>query len=219
MNADTGAMNTRARKVRAAFVAAAAAIAALAASATPASAGLLVSSARSCSQNTLSQPFAGFGDRASYTSVPGGSFESGSAAWTLSGGAKIVSGNEPWRVGGASQSRSLSLPPGATATSPAMCVGIGDPTLRYFAKSSSLLGLTGAMTVEVLTETSLGLVVGVPLLPGVLTNSWKPSPMTPVIANLLPLLPGDKTAVAFRFHALTGTWGLDDVYVDPYKTR
>jgi hypothetical protein len=211
-------MKMRAGSVSA-LVTAGVVIAALAASATPASAGVLVSTARSCSQNVMSQPFSGFGDRAYYTSVPGGSFESGAPAWTLSGGAKIVSGNEPWRVGGSSQSRSLSLPPGATATSPAMCVGIGEPTLRYFAKSSSLLGLTGAMTVEVLTETSLGLVVPVPLLPGVLTNSWKASLPTPVIANLLPLLPGEKTAVAFRFHAVTGTWGLDDVYVDPYKTR
>jgi hypothetical protein len=209
-------MKMRAGSVSA-LVAAAAAIVAFAASTTPASAGVLVSTARSCSQNVLSQPFSGFGDRAFYTSVPGGSFESGAPAWTLSGGAKIVSGNEPWSVGGGA--RSLSLPAGATATSPAICVGIGDPTLRYFAKANSLLGLTGAMTVEVLTETSLGLVVGVPLLPGVLTNSWKPGLTTPVLANLLPLLPGDKTAVAFRFHALTGNWGLDDVYVDPYKTR
>ncbi|MFL6202901.1 MAG: hypothetical protein ACJ76J_27345 [Thermoanaerobaculia bacterium] len=212
-------MKTRAGTVRAALVAAGAAIAAFAASAAPASAGVLVSTARSCSQNGLSQPFAGFGDRAYYTSVPGGSFEPGAPAWKLSGGAKIVSGNEPWYVGGRSQSRSLSLPAGATATSPAMCVGIGEPTLRYFAKSSSLLGLTGAMTVEVLTETSLGLVVAVPLLPGVLTYAWKPSLPTPVVANLLPLLPGQKTAVAFRFHAVAGNWGLDDVYVDPYKTR
>ena len=209
-------MKMRAGSVSA-LVAAGAAIAAFAASPTPASAGVLVSTARSCSQNVLSQPFSGFGDRAYYTPVPGGSFESGAPAWTLSGGAKVVSGNEPWSVGGGA--RSLSLPAGATATSPAMCVGIGDPTLRYFAKANSLLGLTGAMTVEVLTETSLGLVVGVPLLPGVLTNSWKPSLTTPVVANLLPLLPGQKTAVAFRFHALIGNWGLDDVYVDPYKTR
>lgn len=209
-------MKMRAGSVSA-LVAAGAVIAAFAASTTPASAGVLVSTARSCSQNSLSQPFSGFGDRAYYTPVPGGSFESGAPAWTLSGGAKVVSGNEPWSVGGGA--RSLSLPAGATATSPAMCVGIGDPTLRYFAKANSLLGLTGAMTVEVLTETSLGLVVGVPLLPGVLTNSWKPSLTTPVVANLLPLLPGQKTAVAFRFHALIGNWGLDDVYVDPYKTR
>src|SRR3954454_5087986 len=166
-------MKTRAGSVSA-LVAAGAAIAAFAVSAAPASAGVLVSTARSCSQNSLSQPFTGFGDRAWYTSVPGGSFESGAPTWTLSGGAKIVSGNEPWLVGGRSQSRALSLPAGATATSPALCVGIGEPTLRYFAKSSSLLGLTGAMTVEVLTETSLGAVVAVPLVPGLLANSWSP---------------------------------------------
>jgi hypothetical protein len=202
-----------------AIVAVAAALASFGASAAPASAGLLVTTARNCSANTLSQPFAGLGDSAWYTDVPGGSFESGAPAWTLSGGAQIVSGNEPWNVGGKTHTRSLSLPAGATATSPAMCVGLGEPTLRYFAKASSLLGLTGAMTVEVLTETSLGVVVPVPLLPGALTNSWKPGLTTPVIANLLPLLPGQKTAVAFRFHALTGSWGLDDVYVDPYRSR
>jgi hypothetical protein len=35
-------------------------------------------------------------------------------------------------------------------------------------------------------------------------------------ANLLPLLPGSKTAVAFRFTAVSGDWQIDDVYVDPF---
>jgi hypothetical protein len=209
-----------AKKTRNAVLAIAAVLAGFAASAAPASAGLLVSTARSCSANVLSQPFAPFGDTASYTSVPGGSFESGAAGWTLADGAKVVSGNEPWKVGGSTSSHSLSLPAGATATSPAMCVGLGEPTLRYFSKASSLLGLTGSMTVDVLTETSLGVVVPVPLAPGLLTNSWTPGLIpTPIVANLLPLLPGQMTAVAFRFHAVTGNWGLDDVYVDPYRSR
>jgi hypothetical protein len=38
-----------------------------------------------------------------------------------------------------------------------------------------------------------------------------------VIANLLPLLPGDKTPVAFRFRAVTGNWNVDDAYVDPLQ--
>jgi hypothetical protein len=209
----------KAGKARATLVAAAVSLVAFGASASSASAGLLVSTARNCSANTLTQPFAGFGDKAWYTPVPGGSFESGQPGWTLGGKAKVVSGNEPWYVGGSTHSRSLSLPAGSVATSPAMCVGLGEPTLRYFAKAQSLLGLTGAMTVEVLTETSLGLTVAVPLLPGALTNSWKPGLITPVVANLLPLLPDQKTAVAFRFRAVTGNWTIDDVYVDPYKTR
>lgn len=205
-------------KVRAALAAVAAAVTTIGA-ATPAEAGVLVSSARSCAANTLTQPFATFGDQARYAELPGGSFETGAAAWTVSGGAKIVSGNEPWYVGGKTHSRSLLLPAGAVATSPAMCLGLGEPTLRYFSKAQSLLGVTGAMTVEVLTETSLGVVVAVPLAPAALTSSWSPGLIpTPIVANLLPLLPGQKTAVAFRFRALTGNWNLDDVYVDPYRT-
>jgi hypothetical protein len=38
-----------------------------------------------------------------------------------------------------------------------------------------------------------------------------------VVANLLPLLPNNYTAVAFRLRAVTGTWRIDDVYVDPKK--
>src|SRR5436305_7253622 len=103
-------------------------VASLGAVAVPAAnAGVLVASAPSCATEHLSQPFAGFGDSASYTPVPGGSFESGSADWTLSGGAKVVTGNETYKVGGAGDSRSLSLPAGATATSPAICVGIHEP--------------------------------------------------------------------------------------------
>jgi hypothetical protein len=210
-------MKAGTRRTRAAIAAVAATLASFAASAAPASAGILVSSARDCDTSALTQPFARFGDSAWYTEVAGGSFEAGQPGWTLTGGAKVVAGNEPWYVGGA-DSRSLSLPAGASATSPAICVGLGEPTLRYFAKAQSLLGLTGAMTVEVLTETSLGAVVSVPLLPGALTNSWKPSLVTPIVANLLPLLPDEKTAVAFRFRALTGNWTLDDVYVDPYRS-
>jgi hypothetical protein len=55
---------------------------------------------------------------------------------------------------------------------------------------------------------------------GVVTGGgWAPTlPMT-VVANLLPLLPGDQTAVAFRFTAVAGSWQIDDVYVDPWNRR
>jgi hypothetical protein len=38
-----------------------------------------------------------------------------------------------------------------------------------------------------------------------------------VAASLLPLLPGDKTPVAFRFSSDNGSYLVDDVYVDPYQ--
>jgi hypothetical protein len=39
----------------------------------------------------------------------------------------------------------------------------------------------------------------------------------PIVANLLALLPGDKTPVAFRFSAYGGSFAIHDVYVDPYS--
>ena len=200
--------------------AATAACAAAAIAAPAADAGVLVSSAESCATQQFSNPFSRWGDNAAYTPVPGGAFESGQKAWTLSGGATVVAGNEPFKVRSAADASSLSIPQGGVATSPAMCVGLSEPTIRWFQKqSNSLLGLTGSMTVSVLTETSLGGVVETPVGAGLLGTSWSPSLTGVIVTNLLPLLPDSKTAVAFRFRAVTGTWNVDDVYVDPYQRR
>jgi len=191
---------------------AAAALCGAAIAAPPAQAGLLVDTVDSCSAPT-SKPFAKFGDYADYKAVPGGSFEVGDAAWKLSR-ASIVSGNESYYVRKSSDRRSLKLTPLASATSPAVCVGIEHPTLRYFVRSS---GLLPAMTVEVLAETELGAIVPVPIGAGLLGSNWRPSGKHLIIANLLPLLPDNYTPVAFRFRAVTGTWYIDDVYVDPMR--
>ena len=40
------------------------------------------------------------------------------------------------------------------------------------------------------------------------------------LTNVLsPLSQGGRTAVAFRFTAIGGSWQIDDVYVDPFKDR
>jgi len=201
-------------RLRIIFLTASLAVVALAAGAPGASAGLLVESAPDCTPKPTTQPFAQFGDSTQYNLAPGGSFEGGAGSWSLSGGASLVSDNEPWKVAGASHTRSLRLPPGATATSPVVCVGLEHPTLRFFAKNNR--ALLSTMTVEVITETSLGLKVAVPI--GVLlpNGQWKPSPKIFVVANLLPLLPGEHTPVQFRVRSVgLGTWSVDDFYVDP----
>lgn len=184
-----------------------------------AQAGLLVTTAERCETQQFSKPFQPWGDYANYTPVPGGAFEAGQKAWTLSGGAKVVTGNETFKVRSATDSRSLYIPAGGVATSPAMCVGLVEPTIRWFQKNSSLLGLTGSMTVSVLTETSLGAITETPVGTGLLSSTWQPSLTGVIVTNLLPLLGPDKTAVAFRFRAVTGNWWVDDVYVDPYAKR
>jgi hypothetical protein len=195
------------------FIAGSLAVLILAMSAPSASAGVLVKSAPDCTPKPTSQPFAQWGDSSQYNLAPGGSFEAGTPSWSLSGRASMVSGNEPWKVAGAG-SRSLRLAPGASATSPTICVGLEHPTIRFFVKNDP--ALLSTLSVEVITETSLGLTVAVPVgvvLPG---GKWKPSPKLLVVANLLPLLPGEHTPVRFRLTSIgTGTWYVDDFFVDP----
>ena len=186
-----------------------------------ANAGLLVNteSAKNCTTQVLQQPFKRWLDYFNYTLVPGGNFESGAPAWTLSN-AKVVSGNETFYVRSTKDARSLSLGASGAATSRPVCVGLEYPLLRFFARNRGLP--TSALTVEVLFETSLGKVLALPVgvVPG-LMPSWQPTLPIPVIANLLPLLPNQKTAIAFRFRAtgIGGNWQIDDVFVDPHRRR
>jgi hypothetical protein len=200
----------RNRKLRA-LAGAIAGVAAACAFAAPAHAGILTTSATNCDDGVLTQPFQRWHDNANYKSV--GTFEDGAAGWTLAGGAKVVSGNETYAVHGARESHSLSLPSGASATTPPVCVGLNEPTLRFFTRKNS--GLLSTMTVWVDVQTSVGVWVTLPL--GVdLGGGWHPSLPMLVVANLLPLLPPDQTAVRFRFAPLLGgSWQVDDVYVDP----
>jgi hypothetical protein len=189
----------------------------LAGTSAPAHAGLLVDSADDCPDLATEQVFLPWLDPLNYVPVRGGDFESGAAGWKLSG-ARVADGNEPWRVSGDADGKSLSIPAGASATSPTMCAGLDHLFMRYFAKSKApLLGtLTSHLRVEILFETSTGAVASLPLGIQVLNSSWAPSLPVPVVANLLPLLPGEHTPIAFRFTAVgSASWTIDDVYLDP----
>jgi len=101
-----------------------------------------------------------------------------------------------------------------------MCVGIENPTLRVFAHRFSG-PLTSALRVDVLFEDATGAVRSLTIggMGGAGASLWQLSPQMVVTANLLPLLPGNHTPVAFRFTALGGgTWQVDDLYVDPFRT-
>jgi hypothetical protein len=210
----TFSMNGLMRRVLLAAITAMAMTGALAA---PASAGILTVSAKDCGDESLSQPFAGFGDRAQYKLVQGGSFEGTLNDWTLIGRAKVVSGNEPWKVGGSGHGKSLVLPAGSSAITAPTCVGLAEPTLRFFAKKNR--GLLSTLAVSVYVKTSLGLVVPVPVGVVLGNGQWKATSPMLIIANLLPLLPGDRTPVAFQFTPLLGDWQIDDVYVDPMRIK
>jgi hypothetical protein len=188
--------------------------------AAPAQAGLLAAEAQGCRAQPTSQVFLPWLDPLNYTLVPGGSFEAGTPGWKLSGGAQIVDGNEPWRVGGAGHTRSLSLPKGSSATSPALCAGLDHLFLRLFTRktSTSLLGgLLSGLQVDVLYEDGAGNQRSLPLVNVDLGSAWGPTLPIPVVANLLPLLSG-QTPLAFRFTPRgSSSWRIDDVYLDPQR--
>jgi hypothetical protein len=191
-----------------------AAIAASATSAQSASAGALVDSV-TCDAQPTSQVFLPWVDLAQYQLAPGGTAES-SDGWTLTGNAGVAAGNEPYNVTG-SGSSSLSLAPSSSATTAAMCAGVEHPTLRFFAKSS-YASLLSSLRVEVVYEDASGATLSLPIGSVGATGSWGATPIYVVAANLLALLPGDQTAIAFRFTPVGGaTWRVDDIHVDPYS--
>ena len=182
-----------------------------------AQAGPLVASAPDCDAQELSQPFAPWLDPAQYTLAPDGGFEEGGASWDLDGGAEVVHGNEPYYVRNAGDSNSLRLSSGSSATSSAMCVGIEHPTLRFFARNTG--SPLSSLRVNVHFEDALGEMHSLPIGVVRANGSWQPTVPMVLGVNLLPLLPGERTPVAFEFtvQGSGGNWRIDDVYVDPYR--
>ncbi len=172
-----------------------------------------------CPPQATTDAFAQWGDDALYTRVADGGFEDGATGWTLRR-ATVVDGNQPWGRDGTGDRRALALSAGGAALSPPLCIGLGHPTMRLFARNTgSPLGL---LSVEILAQTSLGLTLPLPI--GVvsrLRSSWAPTHRMLTLVNLLTLLPPGVTEVSFRFRAIGigSSWVIDDVYVDPYAKR
>jgi hypothetical protein len=177
-----------------------------------ANAGVLTASVTSCDDPPLERPFTPWLDGMQYVLAPDGDFDRDAAGWQLASAA-VVADNEPWNVHGSERTAALRLAGDGSATSPVMCVGVEHPTLRLFARNrGSVLGTLG---VEVLFEDALGETRSLPI-GTVLGGGWAPTLPMPVLANLLTLLPGERTPVAFRFTARGGDWTIDDVFVDPW---
>ncbi|HEY2790544.1 MAG TPA: hypothetical protein VGI72_13915 [Gaiellales bacterium] len=164
------------------------------------------------------QPFAAYGDVHPYFLVPGGSFEAGTPAWQLVGGAGHVSGNNTAGGDPLWNTTSLSLPAGSSATSPAVCVDPTSPVIRFYVRntgaSTSKLGLTVLYTLPNGTPASL-LVEKISA-----TGVWRPTASIRFLMNMLAKTSATGTTqVAFQFRPLdaTGHWRIDDVYVDPFK--
>jgi hypothetical protein len=180
---------------------------AMAVGAAPASAGLGLA----CPSPT-STPFAAWSDYAYYAFAPDGGFEAGASGWSLSGGARAVAGNETFYVHSKTDKTSLSLPVGASATSPGMCISLLSSKMRFVARGDSGSKVKVQIIYRGLLSNVLGILDGGTYTVG---GGWKPSPQIGMLGGVLPLL---TSSVSFRFTAVGGAAAIDDVYLDPMKS-
>jgi hypothetical protein len=164
-----------------------------------------------CTAPALSNPLAAFGDTRHYFLAPGGSFDAGSPAWRLTGGAALTDNDAVLGLG--ADEGSLSLPAGATATSPVFCVDLDYPTFRFFAAQAD--EDKGKLSVDVIY----------PAIAQKKTEAAKVSKLDEdwTLTKDVPLKPAtvDKAGgwrlVKLRFRAAADgpQWKVDDVLVDP----
>jgi hypothetical protein len=172
----------------------------------------------SCASRSQAAVFAPWGDSAPYFLVSNGGFENGSTDWSLSGGAKVVDGNESFKVGGSSNGHSLSIPPGGAAETRAFCVSRGEDTIRLFVNNSHTSGAilhVDAIVVNPDTKATGAAAFDV-------NGDVPSSPWTPTIQLKIPNLLGgsgtEQLTLRFTLRGTQTTWGIDDVYVDPFKS-
>jgi hypothetical protein len=157
-----------------------------------------------CNASVLSQPFAPWGDLASYELAPGGDFEK--PAWTLSNGAQRVRGSEPYAATGTLGDWSLTLPAGSSALSPLTCVDAAYPTVRFFIAGE------GSVAVS-LVAGNIDIPAGIAFA-GI---GWLPTPVM-VTSSAVVAATGDGVAqVSLRLTALSGDPLVDDVFIDPWN--
>jgi hypothetical protein len=173
-----------------------------------------------CPQPQLGQPFLPWLDPGQYFLAPGGGFENGLSGWSVKGGASVVSGNESFYVNGAHDSRSLALPPGSAVTSPAVCVTLLSPDLRFFVRNTGSAG--SLLRVDLNYTNLLGKQATATI--GLLAGGQKWTPTLPLLflLNTLPQVGlHGQTWVSFTLTPMgqAGSWGVDDFEVDPLKNH
>jgi hypothetical protein len=180
-------------------------------------AGKLLDSA-DCGYGAPSQVFAPWGDNAMYTLAPQGDL-SATDGWTLNKQATVAPFADPFS--GARQS--LQFAKGAEAATPAICVNLDNPTIRFFVRD---LGGNGKsqLKLDVLYEDFGGHVKHLTIAKLRAGSEWQPSVILPMYVNVLAQAsPSGLTAVAFRFKAeglqKDETLSISSLFVDPFSSR
>lgn len=152
--------------------------------------------------------FAPWHDRRGYALTPDGGFEGGAAGWTLAGASGVTEGNEPFQVGAVADSQALSLPAGSRARSAPACVAKHDGIFRLFTRST---GDRARLKVEVLYASGRR---GKTSVLGA-HDVWAPTRALAVAIGRTKKGRESTATIAMRFTPLSGSWQIDDFYLDP----
>jgi hypothetical protein len=177
-----------------------------------------LSAAADCAEREASAVFSAWGDESDYVPAPEGDLETADG-WSLDKHASLVPENTPFGAG----ARSLFLAEKGEAISPAFCVTTAHPTIRLFAVNTG--DPEARLEVEIYYEHLDGKVkkLRVARLRG--GPSWAPTTIVPLHVNMLGAAAEDGyTAIAVKLKAKdskshTGGWKIDDLYVDPFRSR
>jgi hypothetical protein len=168
-----------------------------------------------CQSGEIEQPFAAWGDANDYFLAYEG--DVGYAdSWDL-GGAQVVGENNPYSAHPA-PSASIQVDGGGYATTANVCVGVDDPTMRFFARDIG--AADGVLHVDAIYQDEVGdeRSAEIGQLDSSAGGDWSPSPVIDLSAPLADALGGGYSPVRFRFRADGdgSSWLVDDVYIDPY---
>lgn len=176
-----------------------------------------VAAAASCPTVSTTTPFSQFGDNNSYFVAPGGTFEASSLpAGSSASGASLTPGNEPFHVVSSSDNQSLTIQAGGSYTLPFSCIDSTMPDFRFFAHQ---VNGGSDLKVSVVVQTAGG-ALNVPLatLADGSTPNWVPSAQI-FAPNGMALAPGSIVQGALKFSVPNGgSWQIDDVLVDPFRS-
>lgn len=180
----------------------------------PAATASAATSVLPCTTRSTTTPFTQWGDTNSYFTLPGGTFETGTAGWTLSGGAGVTGGNEPWKVISGPNTSSLNLPAGAAATAPSLCIATAEDSMRLFYKSPGVS--TAYLRVTIHVTSGVNVADNTYDINGA-ASGWAVSQriMLPDIRDKS----GQQTVtVSFTQVGTRAAWQVDDVEIDPWRS-
>lgn len=171
-----------------------------------------------CGTGPTSQIFAGWGDPASYALAPQGDLST-SDDWTLNKQASVVGEGDPF----SGASNSLELVKGAEAATPAMCVNLDNPTLRFFARDVGGNGKAN-LKVDMLYEDFDGHIRRMTVAKLKANAEWQPIMPLPIYLNFLAAASSSGvTAIALQFKAeglqKDEVIDISGIYVDPFCSR